>query len=82
MKNYTDQELHEARNKCLKRLREIGNYTGSYVRPLGGGRFDLVVQYHPVTPDIRQAVLEAFAGYPVEVVDRPLASASVLRLPK
>jgi hypothetical protein len=79
MQQHTTDELDRVRNERLPRLYKLGGYTGSYVKPVASGSPGLVIQYHPLTPEIARQVEELFDGYPVEVVDCPVASAFPIR---
>jgi hypothetical protein len=79
MSSYTADQLDRVRNERLPQLHELGNYSGSYVTGSPGQSPSLVVQFHPVTPEITRRVKELFGEVPVEVVDRPVASAYVVR---
>ncbi|HKI36853.1 MAG TPA: hypothetical protein VKA46_33685 [Gemmataceae bacterium] len=74
----TREQLREARDKHLGALQRLGSYTGSEVSH-GQGAPRLVIAYDPLTPEVKRAVLDLLSGYPVDVVERPMARAQAVR---
>jgi hypothetical protein len=75
MPGVTEQQLKEARDQQSAWLRQQPGYTGSVISHDKQGEPVLVLQFHPVTPDLRRQLAQKFPDIPIEVRDIPMARA-------
>ena len=71
----SQQQLGAVRDEHGSWLRQQPGYTGSFLGRDKDGKPILVLQFHPVTPEMRQSITKKFEGYPVEIRDIPMARA-------
>lgn len=78
MKPTTQEELLRVRDANEAWLQQQHGFNASYIGDADGQR-TLILHFHPLTAETRDAVHRRFEGYPIKVVEAPMAMAQSKR---
>jgi hypothetical protein len=73
MHQHSKDDLARALDSQTDWLREQPGFASAYITKDAGGGLKLVLRFESVTPVLRKAAEERFAGLPVEVETGPIA---------